>query len=71
MYYELIDFIKQNIGARKRSWLRHYVTSRKIAGSITDEVTEFLNWSNFSNRNMALGSTQAQLNPQYIGRERY
>jgi hypothetical protein len=24
-------------------WLRHYATSRKVAGSIPDEVTEFFN----------------------------
>jgi hypothetical protein len=39
------------------SWLRHYVTSRKVAGSIPD-VTGFFNWPNPSSRTMALGSTQ-------------
>jgi hypothetical protein len=29
-------------GTRYRSWLRHYATSRKVAGSIADEVIEFL-----------------------------
>jgi hypothetical protein len=33
--------------------LRHYATSRKVAGSIPDEV----NWPNISRRIMALGST--------------
>jgi hypothetical protein len=28
---------------RQHSWLRHYATSRKVAGSIPDEVIEFLN----------------------------
>jgi hypothetical protein len=28
-------------GTLQRSWLRHYATSRKVAGSISDEVTEF------------------------------
>jgi hypothetical protein len=41
-----------------RSWLRHYVTSRKVAGSIPDEVTGFFNWPNPSCRTMALGSNQ-------------
>jgi hypothetical protein len=41
-----------------RSWLRHYVTSRKVANSIPDEVIRFYNWPNPSSRTMALGSTQ-------------
>jgi hypothetical protein len=44
-------------GTRQRSWLRHYATSRKVAGSSPDEV-DFFNWSNPSSRTMALGSTQ-------------
>jgi hypothetical protein len=44
-------------GTRYRSWLRHYATSRKVAGSITD-VTEFFSWPNPSSRTMALRSTQ-------------
>jgi hypothetical protein len=43
---------------RWRSWLRHYATSRKVAGSIPDEVIGFLNWPNTSGRTVALGSTQ-------------
>jgi hypothetical protein len=39
------------------SWLRHYATSRKVAGSIPD-VTGFFYWPNPSSRTMALGSTQ-------------
>jgi hypothetical protein len=35
------------------SWLRHYATSRKVAGSIPDEVTGFFIWSNPSSRTMA------------------
>jgi hypothetical protein len=38
--------------------LRYYATSRKFAGSIPDEVTEFFNRLNPSSRTMALGSTQ-------------
>jgi hypothetical protein len=37
---------------------RHYTTSRKVAGSIPDEVIGFFNWPNPSSRTMALGSTQ-------------
>jgi hypothetical protein len=37
--------------------LRHYVTSRKVLGSIPDEAIGFFNWPNPSSRNMALGST--------------
>jgi hypothetical protein len=33
-------------------------TSRKVAGSIPNEVTGFFNWPNPSSRTMALGSTQ-------------
>jgi hypothetical protein len=40
------------------SWLRHYATGHKVAGSILDEVIGFFNWSNPSSRTMALGSTQ-------------
>jgi hypothetical protein len=36
----------------------HYATSRKVAGSIPDEVIGFLDWPNPSSRIMALGSTQ-------------
>jgi hypothetical protein len=36
----------------------HYVTSRKVAGSIPDKVIGFFNWPNPSSRTMALGSTQ-------------
>jgi hypothetical protein len=32
--------------------------SRKIAGSIPDEVTAFFSWPNPSSRTLALGSTQ-------------
>jgi hypothetical protein len=40
------------------SWLRHYATSWKVAGSIPDEVIGFFNLPNPSSRTMALGSTQ-------------
>jgi hypothetical protein len=38
--------------------MRHYATSRNVAGSIPDEVIGFFNWPNPSSRFMALGSTQ-------------
>jgi hypothetical protein len=45
---------------QERSWLRHYVTSRKVVGWIPDEVIGFFfNLPNPSSRTMALGSTQS------------
>jgi hypothetical protein len=44
---------------RYRTWLRHYTTSRKVAGSIPDEVIRLLNWPNPFSRTMALGSIQS------------
>jgi hypothetical protein len=41
-----------------RCWLSHYARSRKVAGSIPDEVTGFFDLPNPSSRSMALGSTQ-------------
>jgi hypothetical protein len=38
--------------------LRHYVTSRKVAGSSPDEVDFFFNWPNPFGSTMVLGSTQ-------------
>jgi hypothetical protein len=29
------------MGTRKRCWLRHYATARKVVGSLPDEVTGF------------------------------
>jgi hypothetical protein len=45
-------------GMRQCSWLRHYATSWKVAGSITDEAIGFFNRPNPSSRTMAQGSTQ-------------
>ena len=47
-------------GTRWRSWLRHYSTNRKVAGSIPDGDIEIFQWHNPSGRNMALGLTQPQ-----------
>jgi hypothetical protein len=44
-------------GTWYRSWLRHYVTSWKVAGESPDEVHFFFNLPNPSSRTMALGST--------------
>jgi hypothetical protein len=46
------------IGARSRVVVEAYATSRKIAGSSTDEV-DFSNLPNPSSRIMPLGSTQS------------
>jgi hypothetical protein len=43
-------------GMRKHSWLRHFATSRKVAGSSPYEV-DFFNLLNSSSHSMALGST--------------
>jgi hypothetical protein len=45
-------------GTRLRGWFRHYATSRKVAGSIPDEVIGFFNWPNPSSGIMAMGSTR-------------
>jgi hypothetical protein len=39
-------------------WSRHHATSRKVAGSIPDEIIGFFNWPNPSSLTVALGSTQ-------------
>jgi hypothetical protein len=46
------------LGTRSRSWLRHYVTNRKVAGSIRDEVIAFFNLPNSSSRTMGQGSNK-------------
>jgi hypothetical protein len=42
-----------------RSWLMHYVTSRKVAVSISDEVTGFFNSPDPTSCTIALESTQS------------
>ena len=42
-------------GTRWRSWLRHCVTSRKVAVSIPDGVIGMCHWHNPSGRTMVLG----------------
>ena len=41
-----------------RSWLRHCVTRREVAGSIPDYVIGIFHWHNPSGRTVALESTQ-------------
>jgi hypothetical protein len=43
---------------RLRSWLRHYATSWKVAGSNPDEAIRFFNSPSPSSRPMVLRSTQ-------------
>jgi hypothetical protein len=45
-------------GTRYRNWLRHCVTSRKVAGSISDEIIGYFNRPNPSSHTIALVSTQ-------------
>ena len=44
--------------ARRRSWLRHCATSRKVAGSIPDGITTIFRSHNPFGRTMFLGLTQ-------------
>jgi hypothetical protein len=53
----LNEYLNQRRGTRYRSWLRHYATSRKVAGSNPDEVDNF-NLRNPTSRTMALWATQ-------------
>jgi hypothetical protein len=48
-----------NRGTRYRSWLRHYDTSQKVSGSISDEVIGIFNGPNPSSRTIAMGLTQS------------
>jgi hypothetical protein len=50
---------KKKVEARDDSWLRHYSTSRKVAGYVPHEFTAFLKLHNPSSRNIALEFTQA------------
>jgi hypothetical protein len=45
-------------GTRHGSWFRHYATTRKIEGSIPDDVIGFFNLPNPSSRTTILGWTQ-------------
>jgi hypothetical protein len=57
------DNISEAMQSHKRALLPsgmwgHYATSRKVAGSISDEVIGFFNWPTPSSRTMALGLTE-------------
>jgi hypothetical protein len=53
-------------GTRWRIWLRHFATSRKVAGSIPDEaITFFFSLPNISSRTMALGFTEPMTRNEY------
>jgi hypothetical protein len=47
-------------GQAGRAWLRHYDTSRKVAGSIPDKTTACLCLPNHSNRTTDLGPPRPQ-----------
>jgi hypothetical protein len=47
-----------NWGTLWRSWSRHSATSRKVAGSSSDEIVWFFNWRNPSSRIMVRESAQ-------------
>jgi hypothetical protein len=55
-------------GTRYCSWLRHYATSRKVAGSIPDEVTGFFYWPNPSTALCPWRSTQplTEMSTKYL-----
>jgi hypothetical protein len=57
LLYLFMVYLKTG-GMQQCSWLRHYATSRKVAGLSPDEVTGFFNLPNPSSCTMALGSTQ-------------
>jgi len=48
----------RNCGTCWRRWMRFWVTSQKVAGSIPHDVTGIFYWLNPSGCNMTLGSTQ-------------
>jgi hypothetical protein len=56
MHYPLHRVIdgSQNLSGRKG----YYATSRKVAGSIPDEVIGFFSWPDLSSCTVALGTTQ-------------
>jgi hypothetical protein len=68
VHFHVEMFFHQNIrlnylcmgvgGTRLRSWLRHFATSWKIAGSIADGVIGIFYSHNHSGRTMALGLNQ-------------
>jgi hypothetical protein len=43
---------------RSRSWLRHFILSRKVVGSIPEGVIGIFHWRSPSDQNIAMISTQ-------------
>ena len=54
----LLPSVRNMGGTRWRCWLRHCVTIRKVAGSISDGVIGIFHWLNPSSRTVGLGSNQ-------------
>ena len=57
MTYEVI-IVMTLIFYSIRSWKRYYATSRKVAGSIPDEVIGILHLINLSGHTVTLGSNE-------------
>jgi len=57
-FNRLPSLTQRDRGTRWRSWLRHCVTSRKVAGSTPDCVIGIFHWHNLSGRTMVPGLTQ-------------
>jgi hypothetical protein len=53
-----VTILYRNLQKYMCIWNVHYATSRKVAGSITDEVTKFFSLPNHSSCTTVLGSTQ-------------
>ena len=52
------DYILDILGTRCLSWLRHFTTSRQVAGSIPDGVIGIFHLRNLSGRTVALELAQ-------------
>jgi hypothetical protein len=59
------SFILCLVGTRWCSRLRHFPTSRNVAGSIPDGVTGIFHWHNSSRRTVALGVNSAPKRNEY------
>jgi len=57
-YSNMPPGITDKRGTGWRGWLRHWATSRRVAGSIPDGVIGIFHWHNPSGRTIALGLTQ-------------
>jgi hypothetical protein len=58
IYFYNLFGLNPRSGTRWRSWLRHCVTSRKVAGLIPDGVIGTFRWHNLSGRIIVLRSAQ-------------